>query len=175
MKLPPRFVFDVLFRSNFFYWALITFFKKKIQTTFGLVPKGTILTPQNAFLVEKVLLGDLPTSARMDGIIFETYMYEDDFNTFLTPASRYPLNQIDTPTLVINANDDPISLPVNVRFLAEQLPYGYLYIVPDGGHLLFGHTEEVKAEIAGFLHKHANETQEFNTYHLAYSREGGGS
>lgn len=159
MKLPPRFVFEVLFRSDFFYWALITLFKKKIQTTFGLVPKGTVLTPHNAALVEKVLLGDMPTSARMDGIIFETYIYEDDFNTFLTPASRYPLSRIDTPTLVINTADDPISLPENVRVITDQMPNGYLYLVPDGGHLLFGHAEEVKAEISGFLRSHVTEIQ----------------
>ena len=174
MKLPPRFVFDVLFRSDFFYWALITLFKKKIQSTFGLVPKGTVLTPQNAVMVDKVLLGNMPPSARMDGIIFETYLYEDDFKTFLTPASRFPLSQIDTPTLVINAADDPISLPENVRVIADQMPNGHLYLVPDGGHLLFGHAEEVKAEIAGFLRKHASETQNIKPINLANSQEGGG-
>jgi pimeloyl-ACP methyl ester carboxylesterase len=151
MKLPPRFVFDVLFRSDFFFWALITFFKKQIQTAFSLVPEGAVLTPQDAALVDKVLLGNLPTSQRMDGTVFETYTYEDDFKTFLTLASRYPLNQILTPALVINAANDPISLPVNVRALAEQMPNARLYIVPDGGHLLFGHAEEVKAEIDSFL------------------------
>jgi pimeloyl-ACP methyl ester carboxylesterase len=151
MKLPPRFVFDVLFRSDFFFWALITLFKKQIQTAFSLVPEGALLTSQDAALADNVLYSDLPTSLRMDGIVFETYTYEDDFKTFLTPASRFPLNQIQTPALVINAANDPISLPVNVRTLAEQMPNARLYIVPDGGHLLFGHAQEVKAEIDRFL------------------------
>ncbi len=151
MTLPPRFVFDVLFRSDFFFWVLITFFKKQMQTLMSLVPKDTVPTPQDAALVDRVMVGDLPTSRRMDGIVFETYVYEDDFNTFVTPASPYPLSQIGTPTLVINAADDPISLPVNVRALAEQMPNAQLYVVPDGGHLLFGHTDEVKDEIARFL------------------------
>ncbi len=159
MKLPPRFVFDVLFRSDFLYWAMLTFFKKQVRTAFGLVPKGAALTPQDAALVDKVLLGDLPASQRMDGIVFETYTYDDEFKTFLTPANRYPLSQIETPTLVINAADDPISLPANVRTLAEQMPNARLYIVPDGGHLLFGHGEEVKAEIARFLGSHEAELQ----------------
>jgi pimeloyl-ACP methyl ester carboxylesterase len=157
MKLPPRFVFDVLFRSDFFYWAMITFFKKQVRTAFGLVPKGAALTSQDAALVDKVLLTDLPASQRMDGIVFETYTYDDEFKTFLTPANRYPLSKIETPTLVINAADDPISLPANVRNLAEQMPNARLYIVPDGGHLLFGHAEEVKAEIDRFLRSHETE------------------
>lgn len=159
MRLPPRFVFDVLLRSDFFYWTLITFFKKQMQTSFSLVPKGAILTPQDEALAGAVLSGDLPTSRRMDGVIFETYAYEDDFKTFVSPANRHPLNQIETPVLVINAADDPISLPVNVRALAGQMPNARLYIVPDGGHLLFGHAEEVKAEIAGFLRSHETELQ----------------
>ena len=40
VALPPRFVFDVLFRSNFFYWVLITYFRKSMQEMMSLVPKG---------------------------------------------------------------------------------------------------------------------------------------
>jgi pimeloyl-ACP methyl ester carboxylesterase len=158
MKLPPRFVFDVLFRSDLFYWAMVTFFRKQVRTWFGLVPKGAVLTPQDAALVDKVLVGDLPASRRMDGIVFETYTYDDEFKTFLTPANRYPLSQIETPALVINAADDPISLPANVRTLAEQMPHAHLYIVPAGGHLLFGYADEVKAEIDNFLRNHATQS-----------------
>jgi pimeloyl-ACP methyl ester carboxylesterase len=159
MNLPPRFVFDVLFRSDLFYWALVTFFRKKVRTTFGLVPQGHVLSPQDAALVDDVLIGDLPSSRRMDGIVFETYTYDDEFKVFLTPANRFPLSRIETPTLVINAADDPISLLVNVRTLAEQMPNAGLYLLPEGGHLLFGHAEEVKAEIDGFLRTHAPQPQ----------------
>lgn len=159
MTLPPRFVFDVLMRSDFFFWTVVTFFRKQVRSSFGMVPKGAVLSQKDAALVDKVMLGDLPTSRRMDGIVFETYTYEDDFNTFLTPTSRFPLSRIQTPTLVINAANDPISLPANVRNLAEQMPNARLYTVPDGGHLLFGHAEELKAEIDTFLHIYAAESE----------------
>jgi pimeloyl-ACP methyl ester carboxylesterase len=151
MALPPRFVFDTLMRSDFFAWALNTFFKKQMQLSTGLVPKSYALTPQDAALVDRVQSSDLPTSRRMDGIIFETYAYEEEFKAFLSPTSPYPLNQIKTRTLVVNAADDPISIPENVRRLAEQLPNARQYVVPEGGHLFFGHAEEVKTEIAQFL------------------------
>jgi len=159
MNLPPRFVFDILFRSDLFYWAMITFFRKRVRSWFGLIPKGAAITPQDAALVDEVLVGDLPASRRMDGIVFETYTYEDEFKIFLTPANRYPLSQIDIPTLVINAADDPISLPANVRTLSEQMPNASLYVVPNGGHLLFGHAAEVKAEIDNFLRNHSTQPQ----------------
>jgi pimeloyl-ACP methyl ester carboxylesterase len=154
MSLPPRFVFDKLMRSDFFFWIMVTFFWKKLQTTMSLVPKGHIPTPEDMELVKNVLTGNLPVSPRMDGTVFETYTCWDDLFASVTPASTYPLTQIQTPTLFINAANDPISIPANVRAMAEQMPNGRLYIVPDGGHLLFGHTEDVKAEIGSFLRDH---------------------
>ena len=151
MALPPRFVFDTLFRSDLFYWVLVTFFGKKMRTASGLVPTGFALTPENAALVDRVQAGDLPISGRMDGMIFETYTCKDEFKASVTSASPYPLNRILTPTLVINALDDPISIPENVSRLAQQLVNARQFIVPNGGHLFFGHIEEVRAEIAQFL------------------------
>ena len=81
----------------------------------------------------------------------------------MTPASPYPLSKIETPVLVIMAEDDPISLPANVRALAEQMPNARLFSVPDGGHFLFGHADEVRAEVARFLGSHAAEPQETTT------------
>ena len=98
-----------------------------------------------------VQLGDLPVSRRIDGMIFETYTCAAEFNASVTAASPYPLSRIETPVLVIHAADDPIAIAENVRDLANQMPNAWLFIVPDGGHFLFGHTEEVKAEIIRFL------------------------
>ncbi len=151
MALPPRFIFDTLLRSDFIYWALVTFFGKWVRNAVGLVPKGYPLTPQQEALVKMVQKGDLPVSPRIDGMIFETYTSLADFNASVTPASPYPLGSIHTPTLVINAADDPISVPENVRRLAAQLPNAKVFVVPEGGHFVFGHIEEVQAEIARFM------------------------
>ncbi len=151
MALPPRWVFDTLMRSDFLYWALLTLFGKEMQTAFGLVPKGYVLTPESAALVNHVQAINLPTSRRMDGWMFETYTCAEEFFTSVTPVSPYPLRRIQTPTLVINAADDTLSIPDNVRRLADQLPNARRFMVPDGGHLFLGHAEEVRAAIAGFL------------------------
>ena len=45
MAMPPRFIFDTLLRSDFIYWALVTFFGKWVQNAIGLVPKGYTLSP----------------------------------------------------------------------------------------------------------------------------------
>jgi pimeloyl-ACP methyl ester carboxylesterase len=151
LKMPPRFVFDKLGRSDFAYWVLITFFKKWVQHTFGLAPKGYPLSPEQAAMVKNMQTSTLPVSRRMDGVVFETYTIERDYLTSVTDASPYPLNKIQTPTLVINALDDPLSIPANVRVMAGKMPNARLFALPDGGHFLFGHVDEAREEIARFL------------------------
>jgi pimeloyl-ACP methyl ester carboxylesterase len=159
MSLPPRIVFDTLMRSDFIYWSMATFFPKSVQDAMHLAPEGYDLTPEYKALIKRVVTGDWPISQRMDGMIFETYTIDADFKASITAASPYPLGRIKTPTLVINAMDDPISIPENVRTLADQMPEARLFLLPDGGHLLFGHAEEVKSEIAQFLLRNVAELQ----------------
>lgn len=159
MALPPRSMANLLFGNDFVYWAIIHLLGKKMQIATGLVPKGYALTPEYAALVEKVQIGSLPVSQRMEGWNFETYTCAKDFWASVTPASPYPLSKIETPVLVIMAEDDPIALPANVRAMAEQMPNARLYVVPDGGHFLFGHAKEANAEIAQFLHHYVVEPQ----------------
>jgi pimeloyl-ACP methyl ester carboxylesterase len=151
MPLPPRFVFEILFRSNFVYWFLITYFGKSMQNMMSLVPKGYALTPESESRVKAVLQSDLPINKRIDGLIFETYTTAADMNESALDTSPFPLREIKTPVLIVNALDDPITLPENVHALAEKMPNARLFTLSDGGHLLFGHSLEVRSAIATFL------------------------
>jgi len=159
MSMPPRFFFDKVLRNDFIYWALVSLFAKKVQAAIGLAPEGYALTPEHEALIRKIQFGSLPISQRMDGEIFESYTLMAEFNALVLATSPYPLNQVETPVLVINAADDPISIPENVRALAGKMPNARLFVVPDGGHFFFGHTEEVNAEIARFLRNYLGEPQ----------------
>ncbi len=149
--MPPRFVFDTLLRSDFIYWVMVTFFRKSVQNEAGFVPKGYALTPENEAVIKQILKGNLPISRRIDGFIFETYTTASEFNASISATSPYPLSKIETPVLVINALDDPISTLENVRGLAERMPNARLFLLPNGGHFQFGHMEEVRSEITQFL------------------------
>jgi pimeloyl-ACP methyl ester carboxylesterase len=46
--------------------------------------------------------------------------------------------------------------------MAKQIPNARLFVVPDGGHFLFGHAEEANAEAAQFLISHTAEPQKAN-------------
>lgn len=155
MSMPPRFIMDAILRNDFIYWAWVKLFWKSMQTTLSLVPVGFKLTPENEEQLKKVQLGDLPVSERMDGLVYESYDLVPEFFESVTPASPYPLGKIKTPVLVINALDDGIALPENVRALAEKMPNSRQFSVPEGGHFFFGHVEEVNSKIADFLRIYA--------------------
>ena len=142
---PPKFVFNALMRSDYAFWALSTYFRSSMQALAG-VPKGFALPPELQVEVKAALFSVLPVSSRADGILFDTYVSNPEIND-------YSLGEITTPTLVISAVDDPLALHQGARILADQIPNASLMAVSDGGHLLLGHTEEVKDEIIQFLHE----------------------
>jgi pimeloyl-ACP methyl ester carboxylesterase len=149
---PPRAIFDTLLRSDSVYWALTTYLRPWIQSMLG-VPKGFDLTPEMEAEVKEALAGTLPLSERFDGFLFDTYDpgLNRAFHESISEISPYPLGKIKTPVLLIHALDDPYALPENVHGLAAKIPNARLFVVPDGGHPLLGHSQEVKAEITQFL------------------------
>jgi pimeloyl-ACP methyl ester carboxylesterase len=147
---PPRAVFDTLLRNDFAYWALMTYFGSSMHAMIG-VPKGFVLTPQLKAEANRTLAEVLPSTKRIDGMIFDSYLSTSDFYEEISDASPYSLNSIAAPVLLINALDDPLAIPENVRAMAQKIPNADLFVVPDGGHMLLGHAEEVKSKIAQFL------------------------
>lgn len=138
VQLPPRRVFRAVLGSDFLYWLV----KTNMISMF--VPKELPLTNQMAADVRQAGLSVLPSSRRANGMVFDTYFGNQEIN-------HYPLEQVNTPTLVISAVDDPAALHENARTLAARIPYARLVAVPDGGHLMLGHTQELKQEITQFL------------------------
>jgi pimeloyl-ACP methyl ester carboxylesterase len=55
------------------------------------------------------------------------------------------------PTLLITARDDLFDTFPAAEYAATQIPNARLVVYNTGGHLLVGHGEEVRREIANFL------------------------
>ena len=110
-----------------------------------------MLTPGLEAEANRTLAEVMPSSKRIDGMIFDSYLSTSDFYDEISETSPYSLNSIAAPVLLINALDDPLAIPENVRGMAKRIPKADLFIVPDGGHILLGHAKEVKSEITQFL------------------------
>ena len=154
MPMPPRFIYETILGSDFIFWVLCNFFRKQMQSTMGLAPKGFKLTAENESLIKRFLENALPVSQRMDGLIYDSYPAVTEFNESVTAGSPYPLGRVNTPVLVVHALDDPLAIAGNVQALAGLLPNAQIYTLPDGGHLYFGHMQEVTSKILQFMQSH---------------------
>jgi pimeloyl-ACP methyl ester carboxylesterase len=148
--IMPKPVFDIVFRSDFVYWAIITYFGSSVQAAWAGVPNGFVFTPEEKAEVRTLLTSLLPVSARVNGSFFDTYVSTPEMLNS-SENKDYPFGNIKTPTLVISSVDDPLAIHENARALADRIPNARLLSVPDGGHMLLGHLEEVKSEITQFL------------------------
>jgi pimeloyl-ACP methyl ester carboxylesterase len=96
--------------------------------------------------VDATLVNVLPISRRFRGI-------END-GIVVSNLTRYPLEEMRVPTLVISAADDLYGTYENGLYTAEQIPDARFIGFPTGGHLLVGHDAEVRAQITSFFDQH---------------------
>lgn len=146
--LPPEPLAKVIFKSDFIFWLLTTYFGSSMRSTMG-VPEGFELTPEYEADVAEVMKTILPVNPRSDGALFDMYISNPDINT------GYPLEEITVPVLIINAVDDPLALYKNAQSMAERISDSKLVTIESGGHMLLGHQERVRSEIRAFLEEHS--------------------
>lgn len=142
--LPPRPVANLLFRSDFIFWLLTTYFRPSMHSIMG-VPEDLELTPKLEEDMAEVIETLLPVKERANGAIFDMYVSNPDINR------GYPLEEISLPTLIIHAKDDPLASYENARSMAEQIPGAELVTIESGGHPLLGYEERIRTEIQEFL------------------------
>lgn len=147
--LPPEPLAKVMFKSNFIFWLLTTYFGSSMRSTMG-VPEGFKLTPDYQADVAEVMKTILPVNPRSNGALFDMYISNPDINT------GYSLEEITVPVLIINAVDDPLALYKNAQSMAERIPGAKLVTIESGGHMLLGHEEKVRSDIVAFLEEHSS-------------------
>jgi pimeloyl-ACP methyl ester carboxylesterase len=96
-EFPP----DQLFKYNFPYWAAIKAFPNMILGF--LLPddiRSTMTKQEKSLIIKDVFMASLPITERTEGVIFD--------NRVSTPSvNDIPFEQLATPTLILQAEDDP--------------------------------------------------------------------
>lgn len=139
---PPQFIF----KSNFLYWFMMKLVGKRMMTMF--VPQTILDTLPKSDLsriVEGILFSALPVTKRTKGIVFDLSISNPSINTDV------PFANVKSPTIIINAIDDPATLIEGARNLAIRIPNSQLLTFNTGGHLLLGHKEEIRNQINKFI------------------------
>lgn len=144
--LPPKPLANVLFRSDFAFWLMTTTFPSSMHGIMG-VPADYEMTPQEQAEMDEVMATLLPVRPRAEGALFDMYVSNPAIN------DNVPMEEIAVPTLVIHALDDPLADYENARAMAQSIPNAELLTLPEGGHPLLGHEDEIRSKIGVFIKK----------------------
>ena len=140
-----RLLFDSALRSDFLFWAAIRLAHRTLIRSILGTPPALVdhASPAERARVEEILEHILPVTARRLGLINDAFV--------TTHLERYPLESLETPTLLIGTADDLYGTFDAARFASERIPNARFLSYPTGGHLWVGHHDEVTSAIAAFL------------------------
>jgi len=101
--------------------------------------------PEHVVSLQKLIQLNSPFSIRKPGL-------DNDLETF-AHLSVYPLNHITCPTLVVHGRADGNVPFSHAEFVASTIPNAKMYVVENGGHLLWTGSEadQMKSTIIDFL------------------------
>jgi 2-hydroxy-6-oxonona-2,4-dienedioate hydrolase len=139
-------IFDWSLASDWPIWLGLQLAIHKIRHPLG-VPASVMqqISADDQAWLQTLLSYELPVQPRRPGLV-------NDFATIIR-LDIFPLEQIQTPTLVIHARDDSLVSIQHAHFSAGHIPNTRLVELSSGGHLLLGQRERLRAEIEPFLEK----------------------
>ncbi|HSP15914.1 MAG TPA: alpha/beta hydrolase [Thermoanaerobaculia bacterium] len=149
-RAPSRFfevVLNAIAASDLLFWAATKVARSTLlKTILGTPPEHYRNgTPDERRSVDEMLRSILPISRRSAGIWNDSVISSN--------LTRYELEDIQAPTLVISAADDLYGTYESSLYTSEQIDHGKFLAFPTGGHLLLGHDAEVRSHVASFLNE----------------------
>lgn len=107
------------------------------------VPKDLPINADAGF-VEEMAESIFPMAPRAAGGAFDAFVSNPAVN-------ECPIEEIAVPTLLVHAQDDPLTSYEAAVRAAERIPGARLVTLPSGGHLLLGQDAELSAAVSTFL------------------------
>ena len=140
---PPRPIGNYIFGSDLFFWTVKKYLPRVFARILGMPKPFPATTDERALLDERG--ADLfPIAPRQEGALFDVYVS--------TPSvQNLRLEDLDVPTLLMNARDDGLSAFTNASSAAALIPNVTFIPFDQGGHLLVGHESSVRDETRRFL------------------------
>lgn len=151
-QIPPlpfvlRVIYPFMLRSDFIPWLIYSISPDFVYRSNG-VNRSLMARikhdTEKMDLLHSLYQTSFPTSLRRDGIVNDMQQVE------VLPS--YALGQIESPTLVIHAVDDPI-VPIDLgEYTAQKIPGANILKLEEGGHFCtVTHREEIVPVIRNFL------------------------
>jgi 2-hydroxy-6-oxonona-2,4-dienedioate hydrolase len=145
--LPPlaEKVLMQLIGSDFVFWVALHVARDQvIKRVLGTPPKLVVAASAIEHTRVNAMADNiLPISARALGL-------RDD-SVLGNSLTRYQLESIRAPTLIISARDDGYGTYASSEYTASQIKNAKFIGFEDGGHVFVGHEEKIRAEIVKLL------------------------
>ena len=90
----------------------------------------------------------LPVSGRKAGVILDASVTNPDMAKHF---DDYPIEDLKAPTLILHAKDDKLASYADAAKAAPRFPNCTFISFRDGGHLLEGHGDEIRAAVSAFV------------------------
>lgn len=134
-----------LLSSDFLFWAALHVARDPLIRYVLATPPEQVAAASQA---ERARVNDLvdqilPVSSRAAGLRDDTRLGKR--------LGSYALQSIRVPTLVVSARDDGFGTYAGAQYTASRIAGAKFIGFNDGGHLLVGHDEAVRAEIVKLL------------------------
>ncbi len=144
-ELPiPAWLYQILFSSDFAFWAIVKLSPASLDSLFDISPQARArMTEADRPFVQGLIDAFLPVTRRTSGLNNE--------GAAIDPKAKYDLANISAPTLVIHAKDDGINPFSFGKYAALHIPGAAFLSLDSGGHLLLGHSGQVRARVSEFL------------------------
>jgi 2-hydroxy-6-oxonona-2,4-dienedioate hydrolase len=142
---PPSWVMNIVLRFDFPMWFAVNYMPKTTARILA-VPYALVqsLAPaeRNAYDATARML--LPISRRREGLLM-------DARNQSGTLSRYPLEDLTVPTLLVSAEDDLYGTMKVARAATQRIPDAELLSFPTGGHMLVGLERELWPQVSDFI------------------------
>ena len=133
-----------LFKSDFAFWFVGKYMESQLLRFLGVTPEvQATLDPEQRSWISSVFIPSMnPISQRQPGML-------NDRINFVSIDS--PLEDIDAPTLVINAWDDTLVNPSHSAYAKENIRNAQHIQFESGGHVLLGRHSATESAIVKFI------------------------
>ena len=130
------------------FWLVRTRAPWLLRRTFGVSGDDWALaTDADRDRVDALLDTLFPVAPRRDGIALDTEFTNRHVAEY---PDRYDPANLTVPTLVVHARDDPLADFADAEAFADRAPNAALRAYDTGGHLVFGHGDDVRDAVTAF-------------------------
>ncbi|MFC6952520.1 alpha/beta hydrolase [Halorubellus litoreus] len=136
------------------FWLVRSRAPGLLRRTFGVSGDDWALaTDADRDRVDALLDTLFPVAPRREGIALDTEFTNPHVAEY---PDRYDPANLTVPTLVVHARDDPLADFADAEAFAERAPNAALRAYDTGGHLVFGHGDDVRDAVTAFANAPAD-------------------